>query len=331
MSTASPIGKVTEPVVSGVVVPMLTPLLDDGTLDTACARRMARRLVDAGVDGLFLLGSCGEGAALLDEDRRELVESVASEVAGRIRVMAGISESGTARALQAAVAAQQAGADALVFTLPHYFRAASQEEVESHFRAVAEATALPVVMYNIPQMVKSAIEPDTVRRLARVPNIVGIKESSGDWGRFQGILAGKKQAAGFSVLQGQEKLMAASLLCGADGVVPATANLVPELFVCLMGAALRDEREIVLQLQERVTALSELYCMEVHWLAALKYAANLLGLCARTVCTPVCGPDHAAADRIEQEFLPLLLDPLAGVVPEHAAVRVLAEDKQQVT
>jgi len=329
MSAVQPANGFVDTALPDVIVPVLTPLTADERVDALCSRFVARRLVEAGVDHLFLLGSCGEGPCLLEEDRRELVESVVGEIAGRATVIVGVSESSTARAIRAAAVAEAAGADAMVSTFPHYYAAASQHEVELHFRALADATSLPVLVYNIPQMAKSVIEPETVGRLARVKNIVGIKDSSGDWAGFQKMLARRAETPGFRVFQGEETLMGPSLLAGADGIVPATANLAPRLFLFLVEAARNGDRELVSELQERIDELTGLYHMDIHWLAALKAAAGLLGLCGKTVSRPICAADSAAVDRIRRDFLPDLLDPLRGILPEHVAAAAIAADERQ--
>ena len=313
--------------ISGLIVPMLTPLTMERRVDGPCARRLARRLIESGVDGLFLLGSCGEGPSLAEADRREMMESVSAEAGDRVRLMIGVSESSTDRAIRVAGAAEDAGADAVVSTFPHYYAAASQQEVEAHFRALSDAVALPVIAYNIPQMAKSVIEPDTACRLARAGAIIGIKDSSGDWARFQQMLFAKRATPGFRVFQGEEKLLAVSLLSGADGVVPATANLAPRLFTCLMDVARNGDPDLAFQLQEQISELTGLYSMGIHWLAGLKAAASMLELCGKTVCRPICEADDAALAEIRRRFLPILKDPLGGLVPEHVVANLPTGDE----
>jgi 4-hydroxy-tetrahydrodipicolinate synthase len=190
-------------------------------------------------------------------------------------VLAGVMLPGTAPAVEAARQAAGEGADALVVGSPYYFGvdAAAQER---HVETVLAATPLPALLYNIPQCTHHVLPPATVRKLAREARVLGIKDSAGDFEAFQNLLAIKRDRAGFRVLQGHESLGAASLLQGGDGMVPGLANVAPALFVELLAAADRGAAADCARLQERITALAEIY-RQGPWLSALKGACALLG------------------------------------------------------
>jgi 4-hydroxy-tetrahydrodipicolinate synthase len=267
----------------GVIPPMITPLTSAHELDEESVDRLVDHLVDGGVNGVFVLGTSGEGPWLTLGQQRRVVQQVARQLDGRVPLLAGALEASTARTIQAVEAAQDAGADAIVATVPYYFPV-DDEAQTLHFRTVARAAApLPVLLYNIPQRTHSVIDVDTVRRLLDVETIVGIKDSAGDAEAFGRILALKNERPDFVVLQGAERMVTASVAGGADGCVPGLGNLVPGLFCELVDAARRGEERQATALQERVNTLWQLHTFGFS-LACLKYAAAVLGFGSGATC-----------------------------------------------
>ena len=270
---------------AGVIPPMMTPLTDAGAVDTAAVERLVAYMVDNGVDGLFALGSTGEGAWLTFEQQRQLVEATLAANAGRVPVLVGVLEPSTVKTVETARRWQGYDIDALVVTTPYYFGVDS-ESIEWHFRTVAAATAFPIIAYNIPSMTHNPLTPDTMRRLLDVDNIVGIKDSAGDWQAFAGFLALHNQRPDFRVFQGNERLAAQSLLAGADGIVPGMGNLIPQVFAALIERAKAGDTAEVAALQAKIDALWHLHGRG-NWLTCLKYAASLLsfggGVCSGQV------------------------------------------------
>ena len=168
---------------NGVIPPMVTPLLADGSLDVRGAERLVEHILAGGVHGLFLLGTTGEAPDLPYEIRRELIERVCRQVNGRVPVLVGITDTIFAESLRFAEFAKTCGASALVAAPPYYF-AAGQPELVDYYTRLADAVPLPLYLYNMPSQVKVMIEVKTVVELAKHPNIVGLKDSSGNIGYF---------------------------------------------------------------------------------------------------------------------------------------------------
>jgi 4-hydroxy-tetrahydrodipicolinate synthase len=282
---------------------MVTPLTPHGDVDAPAILRLAEHLIAGGVNGIFVLGTSGEGPWLTPSQAERTIAATVGAVGGRVPVLAGVLEASTSRALEAAHAAEAAGADAMVVTSPYYYvvDAAAQRR---HVEAIATATALPLVLYNIPEMTRNPFLPETVRRLIESERVIAIKDSAGDRDAFAQFLALRTVRPGFRVLQGAEQQAAPSLLAGADGLVPGLGNLVPDLFVQMVSLARADRRIDTLATQARVDALWQLHA-HGFWLACLKYAASLLGFGSGTTCDragPLPPVSQAAIRRIvEQE------------------------------
>ena len=239
---------------------------------------MFRALIDALVpdlDGLFILGSSGELTWLPDDVAQQVAQVAVDQVGGRIPLYVGVGDTGLARTLARAERLAVAGADYLVVTAPFYYEVATEARIVDHFVAVADRAAAPVVLYNIPQNTHLPLSPSVVGRLAEHANIVGLKDSAGDWFAFQRFLA--LRSDGFSLLQGREQLAAISLWSGADGVISAMGNFAPRLLREL-AASVHEERprQEILALEARVNALAAVF-EQGDWLAGLKATLQALG------------------------------------------------------
>jgi 4-hydroxy-tetrahydrodipicolinate synthase len=259
-----------------------------------------RDLIDALVptlDGLFVLGSSGELTWLPDEMAVRVARVAVDQTGGRIPVYVGIGDTGLTRTLARADRLADVGADYLVVAAPFYYAVTSEASVVEYFETVAERASAPVVLYNIPQNTHLSLAPSTVRRLAGHPNIVGIKDSAGDWIAFDSFLA--LRADDFSVMQGREHLAAISLWSGADGVISALANFAPRLLQAL-AASIRDERPRAetLALQATVGALAAVFD-QGDWLSGLKVTLQALGWSVGEPSPPI--PPYDAAQRMVVE------------------------------
>ncbi len=206
-----------------ILTAMVTPFDDDGALDTREAQRLARWLVKRGNDGLVLAGSTGEGQTLDPAERVELYRSVKEAVAGEAVVVANAGTNSTRESVTAVQAAHAAGADAILAVVPYYNKP-TQSGMLAHFGAIAQATDLPVVVYNIPGRTGVNMLPETLLELARRHrNLAGVKESSGDLKQIATILRDRK--AGFVVWAGDDHLFLPCLAMGADGVVGVASHL----------------------------------------------------------------------------------------------------------
>jgi 4-hydroxy-tetrahydrodipicolinate synthase len=260
----------------GVVPPMISPLAPSEDVDEAGAAVLVEYILAGGCTGLFLLGGCGEGAWLNSRQRGTLTRAAVRIVAGRVPVLVGVMLPATQGAIEAARQAEADGADALVVGSPYYYETDSAMQ-QRHIEAVIQAVDLPVLLYNIPQATHQVISPSTVATLARDPRILGLKDSAGDFEAFHAFLAIKRTRPSFRALQGNEHLAAASLLQGADGLVPGLANVAPSLLVALRQAAAAGNVAACARLQAEIVDLGLLHT-HGHWLPALKAACAALGI-----------------------------------------------------
>ena len=261
---------------SGVVPPAISPLDAAHEIEEGAIALLVEHLLRGGSSGLFVLGGCGEGAWLTSRQRGAVIRAFGRVAAGRVPVLAGVMLPATGPAVEAARQAAGEGADAIVVGSPYYFGvdAATQRR---HIEAVIEAAGRPALLYNIPQCTHSVLTPATVTELARDSRVLGIKDSAGDFVAFQAFLAVKSARADFRVLQGHERLSAASLRMGGDGLVPGIANVAPALMVELHQAATRGDAVASMRLQTAVNDLCGIYDV-VHFLPALKGACAMLGI-----------------------------------------------------
>lgn len=257
-----------------IVCPIVTPLTPAGVLDEGVMRQLIDALVPD-LDGLFVLGSTGELAWLLDDVALRAARVAVDQVAKRIPVYLGVGDTSLVRTLDRAARLGEVGADLLVVAAPFYFPVTSEARLVEHFVRIAEQAPAPIVLYNIPQHTHCPLSPAVVRALAEHPRIAGIKDSSGDWATFDAFLA--LRSDGFRVMQGKEGLAAASLWAGADGLISGMANLAPRLLQAL-AASIRDgrPRSESLALQATIGRLAGVFELG-HWLAGMKCALQAAG------------------------------------------------------
>lgn len=280
---------------TGVICPIVTPLKEDESLDEKGLRRLVNHLLRGGVNGVFVLGTSGELPTLTDRVRLKAVEVVVDEVRGRVPVLAGAGEAGTKRSIELARTLSKIGVQGLVVCPPYYFQSNSQSELIDHFAAVAGSIELPVMIYNIPQTTKTFIEAETVEVLSRIDNIVGVKDSSGDFTHFQELLMRFRKEQSFRVFQGAERLSGISVLYGADGVVAGLSNVAPRLVVDLYLAAKSGNIGEVFRLQEKLNHLFKIHLFG-SWLSGLKTSLEILGICGGRVSAPIFEVKHHTAE-----------------------------------
>lgn len=280
---------------SGMVPPLITPLTAEGDIDGASLVRLISHQLEAGADGIFVLGTSGEAALLTDDQRRLVLEAAVAEVGGQVPVLTGVIDTSTARSAAHVVAARKAGADAVVATAPFY-AATHPAEIERHFRRLADcAEGLPVYAYNIPSRVNGTSLPAALLvRLGAEGVLAGVKDSSGrDAGLRRVVLA--REAAGlsdFAVLTGSELTVDSALAFGVDGVVPGLGNVDPAGYVRLLEAARAGDWDAARSEQNRlfrlfdITGAGDASRMSggSSALGAFKAALQLLGVidCAST-------------------------------------------------
>ena len=225
---------------TGVYPAATTQFTADDQIDIAATQRVLTALVDDGVDGLIILGTCGENNSLLPEEKRAVMRAAAEAVGGRVPLVAGVSELCTARATQYARDAEAAGMDALM-VLPAMVYVPTADELQTHLRIVATATGLPVMLYNNPPAYRVSIGTDALDALADVPNIVAIKESAPDPRRFTDLI--NRYGDRFSVMAGLDDVALEGLMLGATGWVSGLTSAFPQESVALVAAADRGDWE----------------------------------------------------------------------------------------
>jgi len=242
----------------GVVPPVCTPLNADGEVDTASLERHIGFLLDAGVNGLFLLGSSSEVAYLTDAQRDRVVEVAVKTTGGQVPVLAGAIDMTTNRVVDQALRAKERGADAIVLTAPFFARSAHPCEVKLHFRTVRERVGLPLVAYDLPISVHNKLDLPLVLELAADGVIDGVKDSSNDIHGFRALVTGTRQFEKFSVFTGSELVVDCALFLGADGAVPGLANVDPHGYVALYESSRSGDWDKARQIQARLVRLFEI-------------------------------------------------------------------------
>ena len=291
---------------------MITPLVDSQQIDVPGLERLIERILSAPVTGLFALGTTGEGPSLSHDLRHQVVELVCDQVAGRVPVFVGISDTSFSESVELAAEAFAAGAAAVVATPPYYLSMSQTELMRFTFR-LADACYLPLVLYNMPSCTKVSFEPETVRRLSEHPNIVGLKDSSGDLDYLEQVAALMKDHPYFSLLVGPEELLSEAIQRGAHGGVNGGANLFPRLYVNLHQAAAARQFKEAARLQELVMRISRtIYSVgkePSRVVKGIKSALNCLGVCDDYVAEPFeqfGDSERAQIDQYLKELLPAL-------------------------
>jgi 4-hydroxy-tetrahydrodipicolinate synthase len=259
----------------GCATALVTPFKADGSVDEARFRALVERQIAGGVRLLVPCGTTGESATLSDDEQHRLIERTVEVARGRARVIAGTGGNATAATVRRAVAAHEAGADALLVVTPYYNKP-TQAGLAAHFRAVAEVVDLPVVLYNVPGRTGANLEAATTLALAaEVENVAAVKEASGNLAQMMAIL--RERPRGFMVLSGDDQLTLPLIALGADGIISVASNEVPDLMSRLTALALAGEWEAARALHYRLLPLMDANFLESNP-GPVKAAMALLGL-----------------------------------------------------
>ena len=273
----------------GIIPPMVTPLLDRDTLDVPGLERLIEHILAGGVHGLFILGTTGEAPSLSYRLRYGLIERVCAQVKQRVPVLVGITDTSFVESVNMACKARDAGARAVVLAPPYYFPA-GQAELLEYLKHLTPQLPLPLFLYNMPSYTKAVFEPGTVRAAADISGIVGLKDSSGNMVYFHRLQSLLKDHPDFSLLMGQEELLAEAILLGGHGCVCGGANLVPKLYVDLYNAACSRDLPAIESLHKKVmhisTAIYGVGKYESSFLKGLKCALSCIGICSDFLAEP---------------------------------------------
>ena len=311
--------------IRGIVPPIVTPLVDQQQLDVPGLERLIERILVSGVAGLFAVGTTGEGPSLRHELRHQMVELVCDQVAGRVPVFVGITDTAFDESVELAERAYAAGAAAVV-AAPPYYLPMSQPELIRYTQRLADACSLPLLLYNMPGCTKIWFEPSTVKRLSEHPRIVGLKDSGGDLDYLDQTVQLCKDRPDFSVLIGPEELLVQAMRRGAHGGVHGGANLFPRLYVNLHRAVAAGQIAEAERLHELVMQISRsIYSVgkdPSRIIKGIKCALNCLGVCDDYVAMPFERFTAAQRQEVQQHLdrlLPLLAEQ-AEVEPRSAEV-----------
>lgn len=291
---------------TGVVPPLCTPLNADYSVDTASLERLVEHLINAGVDGLFVLGSTGEAALLPQAQRGTAIATVVSAAGGRVPVLVGAIDTATLRVIENVRQAEELGADGIVATAPFYTRT-HPAEIDKHFRDIKAATSLPVYAYDIPVSTGTKLSADLLTALGRDDVIAGVKDSSGDDAGTRGLLLATRDLPNFSVLTGSELTVDSAFGFGVDGNVPGLGNVDPAGYVRLYRAAAAGRWADAKVEQERLIRLFSLTDAAAtdrmgrasSALGAFKAALHLLGV----IDNPVTAAPYLPLNEADTEFV----------------------------
>lgn len=268
---------------SGIIPPLVTPLKDNETLDVVSLERLINHLIDGGVHGLFILGTTGEEQSLSYSVRQQMIRETCRINAGRLPVLVCITDTSIVESINLANLAAECGASGLVSAPPYYF-ATGQPELAEFYEELVPQLPLPVFLYNMPSHVKVSFAPATVARLAKMPQVVGLKDSSANAVYFQSVMYAVRQTGrtDFAMLCGPEEITGECVLMGGHGGVNGGANMFPELYVAMYDAAVAGDIQRMRHLQQYIMQISAtIYSVGQHgssYLKGLKCACSLLGV-----------------------------------------------------
>lgn len=278
----------------GIVPALITPMTPDEEVDEQGLRTLVDKLIDAGVHGLFVLGTNGEFISLSEPEKLRIARIAVDQARSRVPVIAGTGAYATRDVIALNRKMEDVGVDAVSVITP-YFNGATQAELFMHYERIARATALPVMLYTIPAKAGVTLNVDTVRRLAEIPNIRGIKDSGGDFDRLLQLIALRRDD--FAVFTGTDSMILWTLIAGGDGAVAATTNAVPGVVMSIWNDFQRGDIAAARQAQESLRALREAFALGTLPVV-LKTAAQMLGMPAGPARSPAQPLDAAARERL---------------------------------
>lgn len=242
----------------GIITPIVTPMNDDESINTAALREQVNRQIENGIHGLFCFGTNGEGYILDENEKKLVLETVISETNGRVPVYAGTGCVSTRDTIRQSKMAMAAGADILSIITPS-FAAASQTELYEHYRTVAEAVDMPIVLYNIPARTGNALAPETVRRLSEIPNVIGVKDSSGNFTNILSYIAKTESNPSFRVLSGNDQLILWTLKAGGSGAIAGCANVYPHVMASIYDSYQKGDWDEAKKYQDSIASFRDCF------------------------------------------------------------------------
>lgn len=284
----------------GSIVALVTPMQEDGSVDYAALRSLIDWHIAEGTDCIGVVGTTGESPTVSMEENREIIRVAVEHAAGRVPIMAGTGANSTAEAIELSRYAKQVGADCTLSVVPYYNKP-SQEGIYQHFKAIAEAVDIPMMLYNVPGRTVADMLPETTLRCASLPGVFGVKEASGNIERAAFLI--KNAPKGFSVYSGDDGTAVALMLLGGHGNVSVTANVAPRAMHELCKAALAGNVREATRIHFQLLSLhKQLFCEPSP--APTKWALERLGRCKATLrlpITPLTATGQASVSQALQE------------------------------
>ncbi len=280
----------------GTTVALITPFKSDYSVDEAKLRRLVDLQIEQGTDVILACGTTGESATLSEEEHLFVIRTVIDQAAGRVPVLAGAGSNCTAEAVRLAQEAAEVGADGILSLTPYYNKP-TQRGIYEHFKALAQAVDLPVIFYNVPGRTGCNITADTALQLAEIPNIIGVKEASGNLAQIMDIL--RRRPRNFLVLSGDDALTLPLLALGADGVISVVANEAPGLLKQMVQAAFENDWEKARELHYRLLPLMDANFIESNPIP-VKAACAMMGWVEDVVRLPLVPLSEVHRDRLRR-------------------------------
>ncbi len=280
--------------ITGSLVAIVTPMREDGSLDLDAYRRLIDWHIDQGTGAIVAVGTTGESATVDPAEHVELIRVAVEAARGRVKVIAGAGANSTREAIELTAHARRVGADASLQVVPYYNRP-TQEGMYRHFRAIAEAEDLPLILYNVPSRTAADLGVETTLRLAQVPGVAGIKDASGDLARI--VEMRRRGREGFALYSGNDDSALAYLLLGGHGVISVTANVAPRLMSQMCAAALAGDLVRARAINERLMPLHQRLFVEPNPIPA-KWALARMGHIGTGIRLPLLPLSASAQDSV---------------------------------
>jgi 2-dehydro-3-deoxy-D-pentonate aldolase len=289
---------------SGIIPPLVTPLLDNNTLDVAGLEKLIEHLLSGGVHGLFILGTTGEATSLNYNLRKELIKRTSELVNHRVPVVAGITDTALDGSLEIAEYSKSVGLDGVVIAPPYYVPIA-QEEMREYLEYIAPKLPLPFIMYDMPSCTKMHMSLETIKK-AKDLGAIGVKDSSGDMAYLFSLIQEFKGSPEFSIFAGTELFLPDTILQGGHGAVAGGANLYPRLFVDLYNASVEKDLDKITRLREKVMMIDNtIFSVGKHKsriIKGIKCALSVMGICSDYVASPLRKFRSEEKKKIEQHI-----------------------------
>jgi len=272
---------------AGVYTALITPFQEDGSIDEEALRKLVDSQIEAGIQGIVPMGTTGESPTVTHEENIQVIRIVAEQAAGRTEIIAGTGSNSTAEAVRMTQLARDVGATATLQVTPYYNKP-TQEGLYRHFTTIAEATELPMVVYNIPGRTARNVENATMLRLASHPRIVAVKEASGDMAQVMELVSLRPK--GFDILSGDDNLTLPLVALGGEGVVSVASNIAPRMMVQLVTAAREGRMNEAREMHYKLLPLFKGVFLQTNPIP-IKYALAAKGIVTESYRLPLCPLD----------------------------------------